>query len=151
MRGLFRFFTFLVRGNESLLDTNKDVITKYNYNTLKIFTLIYSLISVFFQVISFLPFFPLYSRTVYKIFFAAFLFNFVLLYCLCKFFKKYVSSNVLPFIYVFNFVLFTWGLIFNLAAEPAEPYTLTLCFLMIIPIIFIEINLQEYYALRFMR
>jgi len=135
-----RFFRRILRlrrqDGQKLLELNKDVVKKYNYNTLRSFTLIYAIILFCLLIISLLSVF--YARTIYRILFCAYLFNFSVLYLLCRLNKKIVIENTMPFVYIFIFVLYTFDIIFNLLGLHDSPYTMFLCYLVIVPIIFIE-------------
>ncbi|MBQ2548928.1 MAG: hypothetical protein II558_08475, partial [Treponema sp.] len=52
--------------------------------------------------------------------------------------KKLITDNVIPFVYIFIFILYTFDLIFNLLSLHDSPYTMFLCYLVIVPVIFIE-------------
>ncbi len=131
-----RLFRLQGQDGQKLLDLNKDVVKKYNYNTLRSFTLIYSIILFGLLVISI--FSNLYTRTIYRILFAAYFFNFSVIYLLCRLKKKILHDNSVPFVYIFIFVLYTFDIIFNLLSLHDSPYTMFLCYLVIIPVIFIE-------------
>lgn len=125
--------------SQKLLELNKDVVKNYNYNTLRSFTLIYGIVLSCLFVITFLPL-NIYSRAIYKILFGAYLFNFSILYLLCRTQKKTIVNNIRAFVYIFIFVLFTFNLIFNLLHSQDLPHTMFLCYLVIVPIIFIDIQ-----------
>ncbi len=131
-----RFFRPPVQDGQKLLDLNKDVVRKYNYNTLKSFTLIYSIILFCLLIVSL--FSNLYTRSIYRILFCAYLFNFSVIYLLCRFKENLIINNSKPFVYIFVFVLYTFDIIFNLLSLHDSPYTMFLCYLVIVPVIFIE-------------
>lgn len=131
-----RIFRLQRQDGQKLLELNKDVVRKYNYNTLRSFTLIYSII--LFCLLAISLFSDLYTRTIYRILFSAYFFNFSVIYLLCRLNKKLITDNVIPFVYIFIFILYTFDLIFNLLSLHDSPYTMFLCYLVIIPVIFIE-------------
>ncbi|MBP5746831.1 MAG: hypothetical protein J6W63_00520, partial [Treponema sp.] len=122
-----RFFRPPVQDGQKLLDLNKDVVRKYNYNTLKSFTLIYSIILFCLLIVSL--FSNLYTRSIYRILFCAYLFNFSVIYLLCRFKENLIINNSKPFVYIFVFVLYTFDIIFNLLSLHDSPYTMFLCYL----------------------
>ena len=134
MKNFFKVFLENYRENAALLQEHRKNLTSYNFRFLWIFNILSTIIMFGLTVVSFLPANVYFNKSNYHIFYSSFFAVFLFITIMILLFKKISSKHPLPLIYLYIFTMHLFAISMCLLARHPDPYTLTLCYLILFPI-----------------
>ena len=124
----------------SLFKENKEALYLYNYRLLCVLN--YSALFIMFSLVlvSYIPANTFFNKPLYHEFYMTFFFVFLTIAVATFLFGDFVRRYPLGFLYLYTFSMHLFATIMCVMATHPDPYTITLCFLVIFPICIMDLT-----------
>ncbi|HAM78363.1 MAG TPA: hybrid sensor histidine kinase/response regulator [Treponema sp.] len=140
--GLINALKLQWKRTASLFRENRDALYLYNYRFLCVLN--YAALFIMFSLvlISYIPANTFFNKPSYHKFYMSFFFVFLSIAIATFLFGEYVKKHPLVFLYVFTFSMHIFATVMCCMARVPDPYTITLCFLVVFPICIMDLSFK---------
>ncbi len=140
--GIVEYYKQTAAESKKLFSQNRDIIDAYNFHILKIL-LFFSVAACFvLSMLSLIPAITNLYQLKYQVFFSTSLCIFFVYAVISLFAAEYISRHSVPAMYLFIFCADLFSIVLNLLSVRQPPYTVTLGFLIAVPILMMDSRLR---------
>ncbi len=146
---LYRFmkivdwFSKVSDGCKKLFKENAQIVNSYNYNTFVCFALVAMCVFFILSILSFIPLLKVVYSNKFRVLFLSFFGITLIFHILSGFSKEFAEKHSTVFLYIFLILMQTFGIILNLFSVVTIPYTITLGFLLLHPLLLLDTRIKN--------
>lgn len=140
--GVIDYYKKTAEESKKLFSQNRDIIDAYNFHFLKIF-LFFSVAACFIlSMLSLIPAISMLYHLKFQIFFSASLCVFFIYAVISMFAAEFVSRHSVVAVYIYIIFADTFSVMVNLLTSHRSPYTVTLGFLVAVPMLMMDSRIR---------
>ena len=136
--GILRYYNTTEKENQKLISQNKDIINAYNFHILKIFLFLSVAVCFVLSLLSMIPGLDSLNQYKYQLFFSISLGVFFVFSVISLIAGEFVARHSIFAMYTLIIMADTFSVVVNLLGVPPSPYTVTLGFLILVPMLMMD-------------